>query len=198
MNFLAHAYLSQGDPQLLVGNMNGDFVKGKAAIADYAPQVQRGIWLHRFIDSYTDAHDAVNRAKILFRHTYHLYAGPIVDCIMDYYLANDPKFFEHEKALLDFTTHSYQQLEDQKEQQHPHLAEILPYMVRDNWLYKSRTLPGILMSLKGVARRAAHMAPPQEAYEIFVANYYHLNQCYFELMDDLVLAVKKHLTIPVG
>ncbi len=29
MNYLAHAYLSFNDPEILVGNMISDFVKGK-------------------------------------------------------------------------------------------------------------------------------------------------------------------------
>ncbi len=29
MNYLAHAYLSFGDPDILAGNMISDFVKGK-------------------------------------------------------------------------------------------------------------------------------------------------------------------------
>ena len=29
MNFLAHTYLSGSDPEILVGNFIGDFVKGK-------------------------------------------------------------------------------------------------------------------------------------------------------------------------
>ena len=45
-------------------------------------------------------------------------------------------------------------------------------------------------SLSGLARRAKHMPPPEKAYEIFVTNYYHLNQCYYEFIDDVISFVK--------
>ena len=57
MNYLAHAFLSFNDSGLLIGNMISDFVKGKKQF-DYTPDIQKGIRLHRMIDTYTDAHPA--------------------------------------------------------------------------------------------------------------------------------------------
>ena len=54
-------------------------------------------------------------------------------------------------------------------------------------------MPGMERSLGGLARRAKYMPPPDEAYKIFVGYYYHLNQCYYELIDDLVTFVKIEL-----
>lgn len=194
MNFLAHAFLSFDHPELLAGNMNGDFVKGLRALQDYPVGVQQGIMLHRFIDSYTDAHPAISRAKVLFRPTYHLYAGPILDCLMDYYLANDPRYFSGEEKLKEFTQSTYASLDEHQELLHPNFIRLFSYMRTEDWLYKYRTLPGIKRSLEGIARRAPHMPSPEEAYEIFITHYYHINQCYFELIDDVCKAVKKHLT----
>ena len=53
MNYLAHAYLSFGDPDILAGNMISDFVKGKKKY-EYPDRIQMGITLHRKIDEYTD------------------------------------------------------------------------------------------------------------------------------------------------
>ena len=57
MNYLAHAYLSFNDPEILVGNMISDFVKGKKKF-DYPLRIQAGIMLHRIIDEFTDGHPA--------------------------------------------------------------------------------------------------------------------------------------------
>ena len=62
MNYLAHAYLSFNEPEILVGNMISDFVKGKKKF-DYSPGVQKGIALHRAIDNFTDYHTATKAAK---------------------------------------------------------------------------------------------------------------------------------------
>ena len=55
MNFLAHIYLSGNKDAVKVGNFMADSIRGKKYM-DYAPDLQKGILLHRFIDSYTDAH----------------------------------------------------------------------------------------------------------------------------------------------
>ena len=53
MNYLAHAYLSFNDQEILTGNMISDFVKGKKKF-DYPSRIQAGINLHRLIDNFTD------------------------------------------------------------------------------------------------------------------------------------------------
>jgi acyl carrier protein phosphodiesterase len=53
MNYLAHAYLSFGIPEITLGNLISDFVKGKKK-NDYPAAIQRGIMLHRAIDTFTD------------------------------------------------------------------------------------------------------------------------------------------------
>ena len=60
MNYLAHAFLSFRHPEILVGNMISDFVKGRKK-DNYEDLVQKGIMLHRSIDSFTDLHEATSR-----------------------------------------------------------------------------------------------------------------------------------------
>ena len=55
MNYLAHAFLSFRNPQILVGNMISDFVKGKKK-EDYPDLIKKGIMLLRAIDNFTDLH----------------------------------------------------------------------------------------------------------------------------------------------
>ncbi len=92
MNFLAHAYLSFDHPEILVGNMISDFVKGNARF-QYAEAIQQGITLHRRIDCFTDGHEATKNMKDFFREYYRLYSGPITDILYDHFLANDAEFF---------------------------------------------------------------------------------------------------------
>ena len=66
MNYLANARLSFNDPDLLIGNMISDFVKGKKKF-DYPLSIQKGIQLHRLIDEFTDAHFEAKRAMKYFR-----------------------------------------------------------------------------------------------------------------------------------
>ena len=91
MNYLAHAYLSFDDPEVLAGNMISDFVKGKKKF-DYPFRIQQGIMLHRLIDDFTDNHPATKEAKEFFRPDYRLYSGAFVDVVYDHFLAIDENF----------------------------------------------------------------------------------------------------------
>lgn len=88
MNHLAHALLSGTDPQLRLGGMLGDFLRGSIdpALAD---GVRRGVALHRAIDSYTDSHAEIVAARRLFLPPYRRYAGILIDVWFDHLLARD-------------------------------------------------------------------------------------------------------------
>lgn len=195
MNYLGHAFLSFGDKDVLTGNMIGDHIKGRIALEQFPQGIKKGIELHRKIDEKTDQHSATQRAKILFRSDYGLYAGALMDTLYDHFLANDPKLFATDEDLLAFTQVTYQKLMDNEVYFPPKFAEYFPYMKQQNWLYNYRTAKGMERSLNGLVKRALHMPPADKAYEIFITNYYMLNQCYYELIDDIIDFVKIELGI---
>ncbi len=193
MNYLAHAYLSFDDEQILVGNMLGDYIKGTLALAQFPENIKHGIILHRKIDFYTDAHPAVKAAQNLFRADYGKYSGIFVDTVFDHYLANDPRFFVNEKSLFDFSQTAYTTIEKHLNHCPNGFKNLFGYMKGDNWFYNYRTLKVMLKAFKGLTYRAKYISDPHKAYEIFVAGYYELNQRYFDLIDDLYNYVKKEL-----
>jgi acyl carrier protein phosphodiesterase len=184
MNFLAHARLSFGQPQLLVGNMISDFVKGKARF-DYPQEVQRGIGLHREIDRYTDSHPAVREAKKHFALAYRLYAGAFVDVAFDHFLANDEKEFAHEEQLLEFSRQTYAVLTSYREPLPEKFSGMLPYMVRQNWLFHYRFPDGISRSFRGLVCRAAYLADAAPALAIFSEQHQSLQSLYKEFFPEL-------------
>src|SRR5579863_1606965 len=109
MNYLAHAFLSFNDTEILAGNMISDFIKGKKKF-DYPDRIRMGITLHRKIDEYTDSHPATRQAKQFLKTTAGLYAGAFVDIVYDHFLANDSYEFE-EGMLAKFAQNTYLQLE---------------------------------------------------------------------------------------
>src|SRR5438128_2160817 len=145
MNFLAHAYLSFGDPEILAGNMISDFVKGSIRFG-FSGKIQKGIMLHREIDEFTDLHRATKKAKEFFRPDYRLYSGAIMDVLYDHFLANDETNFTDE-TLKTFTLASYRQLEDQALQLPARFVQVFMYMKAENWLYNYRSKEGIRKSL---------------------------------------------------
>ena len=108
MNLLAHAYLSFSDADVLTGNMISDFIKGRKQY-DLPVPIQRGIQLHRAIDTFTDAHDVTKELKKFFAPDYRLYSGAFTDVVYDYFLANDSSIFPQEQDLKVFTEKTYLQ-----------------------------------------------------------------------------------------
>ncbi|RYF87331.1 MAG: DUF479 domain-containing protein [Chitinophagaceae bacterium] len=191
MNYLAHAYLSFDQPHILVGNMISDFVKG-AQKSLYAVSIQKGIQLHRAIDSFTDEHPVTAKAKKIFQPDYRLYSGPIMDILYDHFLARDERLFP-DGSLYQFSNKVYTTLEEETVHLPPHFLPVLTYMKMDNWLYHYRTPEGIQKSLRGLARRAAYMNDSQKAFELFQLHYDELNQHYEAFFPDVKQMAKEKL-----
>lgn len=190
MNYLGHAFLSFGDADILCGNMMGDMIKGTAALQDYPEGVRVGLMRHRQIDTFTDEHWAIADAKDIFREPYGLYSGAVVDTLMDYFLANDERFFATDNALWDYAHETYGLLAA-KRSYFP--EKFLPYyesMVRHNWFYHYRSEEGIYRSLNGLKNRAKHIVEIDTAFAKLMANKEMLRQCYSAFIDDIISFVK--------
>ncbi|MFZ1528117.1 MAG: ACP phosphodiesterase [Ferruginibacter sp.] len=169
MNYLAHAYLSFGNSQVLAGNMISDFVKGKKKY-EYPALIQKGITLHRAIDQFTDEHDCTRMIKAFFRPAYQLYAGAFADVVYDYFLANDRNEFPSPEALMYFTQHTFKQLEEQSQWHGTIFGNMFPYMKEQNWLYNYQYEWGIQKSMEGLRRRAKHIEETDTAFRIFLTH----------------------------
>jgi acyl carrier protein phosphodiesterase len=176
VNLLAHAYLSFDQPPLLVGNMISDYVKGKKKF-DYPSAIQKGIMLHRAIDTFTDTHEATKEAKEIFRPHYRLYSGAFVDVVYDHFLATDATEFT-ESLLLDFSQQVYTTLDKQVQWFPERFATMFPYMKEHNWLFNYRTRWGTGKSLGGVVRRAAYLTESDTAFYLFEEHYQLFQDCY--------------------
>ena len=177
MNYLAHAYLSFDHPEILVGNLISDFVKGKTKF-NYSPGIQNGISLHRAIDEFTDAHPATKKAKEFFRPAYRLYSGAFVDVVYDHFLALDRNEFKNEKALQKFSSQVYHTVQDNLFLLPPRFQNFFPHMKEHNWLFNYQYLIGIEKSFGGLVYRAAYINESVTAFAVFNKNYSELKDCY--------------------
>ena len=184
MNLLAHAYLSFDQPQILVGNMISDYVKGKKQF-DYPAGIQKGITLHRAIDEFTDHHAATKEAKQYFQADYKLYAGAFIDIVYDHFLANDRNEFENEVILNIFSHSTCKTLQENNSLLPDKFSKMLPHMQSQNWLYNYRFKEGIEKSFDGLVHRAAYLTESSIAYTIFNEEYKNLQQCYAAFFPSL-------------
>lgn len=191
MNYLAHAYLSFGIPEILVGNMISDFVKGNQVLR-FPPAIQQGIRLHRAIDAFTDQHEATREAREYFRPAYRLYSAAFVDVMYDHFLAADRQRFSDD-ALMVFSQRTYASLDPFQQHFPERFARMYPYMRSQNWLYHYQFPDGLRNSFGGLVRRAAFLTEGDTAFTIVEQNYDSLSALYRRFMPDMANFAQKKL-----
>lgn len=183
MNYLAHAYLSFRDPSILAGNMISDYVKGKRKF-DYPERVQQGIMLHRQIDQYTDDHPVNRELRRIFSPHYGLYSGPIIDVLLDYFVANDINLFVPQ-SLMEFSQDVYTMMDSFESIFPERFSRMFPYMKSQNWLYHYQFEEGVRNSLGGLARRAKYIRETETAFRLYIQHRDTIQAGYNEFFPDL-------------
>lgn len=183
MNYLAHAYLSFNQPDIIAGNMISDFIKGKRKF-DYSKGIQQGIALHRAIDEFTDNHIATKTARKFFQPHYGLYSAVFMDVVYDHFLASDDKEFS-DASLMNFSQGIYHVLSSYQTIFPDKFRLIFPYMKEYNWLYNYKNTSGIRRSFEGISHRALYMTESGTAFTIFLENYEPLKEYYNTFFPEL-------------
>lgn len=154
MNYLAHAFLSGTDSQLLVGNFIADSVRGNQ-LNLFPERIAQGIRLHRLIDTFTDSHPVVLLSKQRLRPGFRKYASVITDVFYDHFLAIN--FSDYSPiALPDYTEIVYETILAHSAILPERANYFLPYMIKHNWLLGYASLEGINRSLTGLSKRTTH------------------------------------------
>ncbi|RFA26162.1 hypothetical protein CAI21_17690 [Alkalilimnicola ehrlichii] len=193
MNYLAHLYLGDNTDQALVGNLLGDFVKGRIDPAQWPPAMAQGILLHRLIDSFTDAHPIVIRSKSRFSSDRRRFAGIIVDVCYDHFLARHWHRFSAE-PLPPFTARVYQALRHYHGYLPPRLRQIAPRMERENWLYSYRQFDTASFVLDRIAQRFKRPTPLQGAGQEAALHYEALEADFLAFFPDAICYARAKMT----
>jgi acyl carrier protein phosphodiesterase len=108
----------------------------------YPDKIQKGILLHRAIDSYTDHHPTVRVSTARLHKNYGHYSGVIVDILYDHYLAKNWMNYSS-TPLEEYIENFYELLRSSYEILPARIKKMMPYMISDNWLLSYATVPGI-------------------------------------------------------
>ncbi len=151
MNFLAHIYLSGEYDSIKIGNFIADGIRGKKYL-EYPEDIQKGIILHRAIDTFTDKHKIVRQSTKRLHEKYGHYSGIIVDLFYDYYLAKNWSAYSN-IPLDTYVTSFYTLLQTHYDILPARYKKMLPYMIKDNWLLNYGNIEGMSRVLDGMNRR---------------------------------------------
>jgi len=142
--------------------------------------IQKGISLHRSIDTFTDAHPVFRESTKRLHANYHHYSGIIVDIFYDHFLAKNWSIYSDENLAV-YIANFYQSLNDNYESLTPRTKKFMPYMIDQNWLLSYQTIEGIedilikmdsrMTRLKRESNMRFAIAELQQYYEKFEAEF---------------------------
>ena len=176
-----------------MGNYTGDFIKGKLTPARtdlWTDEYRVGVELHRFIDSFTDTHPTVLRAKRALARSHPKVAGKELDIFYDYFLANH--FADYYKEdLAQFVQDSYALILRNRALIPEAMLPMAEAMIRHDWLLHYKTIPGIRRSFEGLANRFPFMAAIRGAEKELLRNKHLYEDTFLEFYPSLQEASQK-------
>lgn len=185
MNFLAHIYLSGDDTEIKIGNFIADSVKGKQFI-HYPKGIQKGIILHRAIDTFTDTHPTVRKSVRRLFPVYSHYSTVIIDILYDHFLAAN--WSDYSDIPLDvYVADFYTLLKENIDILPLPIRQFLPIMINQNWLLKYSTVQGIGEILTQMNHRTGNKSRMNLAVkelEIYYSQFGEEFKSFFEDMEN--------------
>lgn len=175
MNYLAHLYLSDDNDWIRLGNMMGDFVKGRLK-GKYPPLIEKGIQQHRSVDRFA-SENAHFRASCERLDPTMKYIRPIlVDIFYDHFLAKNWDML-HPSPLTEFTQQTYRVLKDNLAILPAQMKPIVRRMIEFDWLSSYAdidTIDLVLLRMGRRFRKPVDLTPGSD----------ELRRCYIDIERD--------------
>jgi acyl carrier protein phosphodiesterase len=196
VNYLAHLFLAETTAESLIGNLAGDFVKGRIS-DDLPPAIAEGIRHHRRVDAFTDSHPSVAAFRRVLIPEHGHYGRVIADMFFDHFLAID--FTRYASAPLDvFLRRVYTAIDPHVDELPGRLRFVYPHMRDEGWLESYRSLDGIARALGGISHRLSRQ--PRLAPAVHFLEDVHrapLERLFHEFFPD-VMALPRGDTVSPG
>lgn len=184
MNFLAHIYLSFDDKDITLGNFFADHIRGNQ-YKHLPEKVQKGILLHREIDTFTDAHPIARQSSKRLHKNFSHYSQVIVDIFYDHFLAKNWSDYS-DVPLDEYVERFYDLLEENYDLLPVATKRMMPYMIAENWLLSYADLAGIDKVLNGMNRRTKNKSRMNFAILDLEASYTDFEDEFTAFFEELI------------
>jgi acyl carrier protein phosphodiesterase len=184
MNHLAHLFLAHDDPESVIGNLSGDFVKGPLG-ERFTPGIRAGIVMHRRIDIFTDSHPAVAASRQLLVPEFGHYGRIIADVFFDHFLSTSFAHYSAE-SLDGFLRRRFALLDAHESQLPERLRQVYPHMRDGGWLQSYAAVSGIREALLHLSRRLSRKPHLELATRHLVDSRGELEARFHEFFPELV------------
>jgi len=191
MNFLAHIYLSFGNKDIMIGNFIADSIPGNKYL--HLPQkVQKGVLLHRAIDTFTDSHAIPRISSKRLHANYSHYSRVIVDIYYDHFLAKNWARYS-EVPLNIFVAEFYALLKDNYQILPDKVQRMLPLMMSENWLFNYANMDGMANVLHGMNQRTKNRSKMNLAVADLQEYYTEFETEFTAFFEELITFSRKKL-----
>ncbi len=178
MNYLGHLLVLPDAGLLTLGNLLGDFFKGRTDLIAH-PDLRLGVTLHREIDRFTDAHPIVLQSKARIGDSRRRVSGALVDIFYDHFLAQGLDIDSYRAPLLDHAVHLPDPLRD------------LPSrMISTRWLGSYASIESIAYILIRMQQRRVRITGLVGAEEELLAHYEEFQEDCRSFFPDLQVFTK--------
>jgi acyl carrier protein phosphodiesterase len=190
LNYLAHAFLSFNDEKILVGNLLGDFVKGRKQLEKLPLEIQQGIILHRKIDAFTDSHKMVKQSIKRLKPTQKRYASVVSDIFYDYFLSKNWKKYTSLEIQI-FANQTYLHLEGNYEFMSERPLSVYKKMIAANWLVDYGSYENIDFVMGKLSNRIKNPTNLHQAVNDLKTHEIGLNEDFIQFFPELMTFAKK-------
>lgn len=163
----------------------GDAVKGKNYF-HFNKALQKGILLHRYIDTTTDTHPVTREMRSMLRKDYGIFSGIIIDIFYDYFLATNWSRFHHED-LKKYTQYKYALLMENNSLMPDKTKLILSYMIQHDWLFQYQFTQGIEHVLRGMEQRISSNPVLHTATSLLISHQNVWQEMFIEFFSDMIV-----------
>ncbi len=161
----------------------GDFVKGRLD-QRYPPDIERAIFVHRRIDSFTDRDVTVRESRRRIDPAFRLLRGILIDVFYDHYLARHWTRFSNEPLEM-FTARVYAALAEHSDHFPAPLDWMAPRMAAEDWLSSYQDVEGIADVLARMSRRLSRRNPLGRGIDELKRHYVAFESDFFDFLPRL-------------
>ena len=169
MNYLAHIHLAHTTNTSLLGNFLGDFVKG-SDLSHLPNDLQKGVRLHRNIDSFTDSHACVVSLRQGFPRNIRRMSGIVIDIYFDHLLSIH--WEQYNKTDMPSVLHNfYEQLANTYLEMGGRFPDVKNGLLRYKWLHEYEQKEAVIRAFHQIEKRLNYRITFAKAAADFLESY---------------------------
>ena len=184
MNYLAHVYLSRENIDLAIGNFIADNIKGNN-YKKFNINWQKGILLHRFIDSYTDSHYIFREHSKIFFNSHRHYSRVLIDIFYDHFLAENWKKYS-QISLVNFEYDFCKSLTKNLNKFPNEISNKIRFFINQNWFTKYSSIKGLIYILKKMDNKTQFDSNLVTSIEKFISFAPEMETQFFIFFEDMI------------